>query len=85
MYPPAFITLRAVGGLRRGGCVEKGRRERLQGGGWVPNGVGRVKGRRNEGRSGKNIIWELEEKRIGGKGRREGEREETELEQGAQE
>lgn len=70
-----------MGGLRRAGeevrgerDEQKGRRERLQGGGWVPNGVGRVKGRRNKGRSGKNIIWELEEKRIGGKGRREGER-----------
>lgn len=52
-----------------GGYKQKGRRERLQGGGWVPKRVERVKGRRNKGRSGKNTVWELEEKRIGGKGR----------------
>lgn len=42
----------------------------------------RVKGRRNKGGSGKNIIWELGEKRIGGRGRG---REEAEIEQLVQE
>lgn len=87
---PVFLKPRGVGRLRRGGRGRKAereewRRERLQGRGEGTKWGGRrVKGRRNKGRSGKNIIWELGEKRIGGKGRGRG-REEAEIEQLVQE